>query len=167
MGVNPHHLLAQAEQLSGGGTGRPRQSDLRRAVSTAYYALFHLLTQSGAAVVHRSAPLRALLARHFEHRDMKNASRGFAEGKLPAILQSITAIPADLSTVAKTFIELQDARHLADYDTSREASFSRQDVEEVLERTRQAFDAWERVRPTPAGELYLLAMLFHPLVRPA
>lgn len=166
--MNPLHLLEQAEQLALSGTGRPRQSDLRRAVSTAYYALFHLLTQAGAALVHRSAALRLLLARHYEHRDMKNASRGFADARLTAPLERIVGdIPDELSAVAKTFVELQEARHLADYDTSGEGSFSRPDVREILARTRQAFQAWEQLRTTPAGELYLLAMLFHPLVRPA
>lgn len=166
--MNPLHLLEQAEQLARGGVGRPRQADLRRAISTAYYALFHLLTQAGAALVHRSAVLRPLLARHYEHRDMKNASRGFADGRLPAPLERIAGdVPEELSTAAKMFIELQEARHLADYDTSREGVLSRPDVREILARTRQAFEAWDTLRTTPAGELYLLALLFHPLVRPA
>jgi hypothetical protein len=166
--VNPQHLLEQAEQLARGGIGRPRQSDLRRAVSTTYYALFHLLTLSGAALIHRSPVLRAILARHYEHRDMKNASRGFAEGRLPGPLQQVVeGIPAELSTLADTFVELQDVRHQADYDTSSATRFRREDVLDYVARTRQAFEAWESLRGTPAGELYLIAMLFHPLVRPA
>ena len=46
-GVNRDHLLAIAESLASGSVGsqrgRPRQADLRRAISTAYYALFHTL----------------------------------------------------------------------------------------------------------------------------
>ena len=36
-------LLEQARHLAKRGKKRPRQASLRRAVSTAYYALFHLL----------------------------------------------------------------------------------------------------------------------------
>ncbi len=35
-------LLEQAYHLASLETGDPKQSSLRRAVSTAYYALFHL-----------------------------------------------------------------------------------------------------------------------------
>ncbi|MDW8444487.1 MAG: hypothetical protein RML45_09430 [Acetobacteraceae bacterium] len=41
-------LIATAKRLLPEAPGRPRQSDLRRAVSTAYYALFHTLAKSNA-----------------------------------------------------------------------------------------------------------------------
>ena len=45
--MNPQDLLRIAEELArgaiGGGRGRPRQAELRRAISAAYYALFHTL----------------------------------------------------------------------------------------------------------------------------
>ena len=51
---------------------RPRQASLRRAVSTAYYALFHLLTL--AVTENWKQPrLRPSLARAFEHRRMNAA----------------------------------------------------------------------------------------------
>ena len=65
----PDHLLEQARLLANLDKKRPRQASLRRAVSTAYYALFHLLTD--AAVRNwKKARQRALLARAFEHRGM-------------------------------------------------------------------------------------------------
>ena len=36
-------FIETARHLTTSSSGRPRQSDLRRAVSTAYYALFHCL----------------------------------------------------------------------------------------------------------------------------
>ncbi len=36
-------LILQANQLLSQGRGRPNQADLRRAVSNAYYALFHYI----------------------------------------------------------------------------------------------------------------------------
>ena len=42
--MNPFDFIATARDLVALNVrGRPRQSDLRRAVSTAYYALFHCL----------------------------------------------------------------------------------------------------------------------------
>jgi len=38
-------LLEQSSHLANREPRRPRQASLRRAVSTAYYALFHLLIQ--------------------------------------------------------------------------------------------------------------------------
>ena len=43
--MNPRDLIKIARQLASGAVdgnrGRPRQAELRRAVSAAYYALFH------------------------------------------------------------------------------------------------------------------------------
>jgi hypothetical protein len=39
----PNDLLEQARHLANREPKRPKQASLRRAVSTAYYALFHLL----------------------------------------------------------------------------------------------------------------------------
>ena len=43
-------LLEQAEQLAQLDPRRPKQANLRRAVSSAYYALFHLLTWEASAL---------------------------------------------------------------------------------------------------------------------
>jgi len=39
----PDDLLAQAKHLASKEPKRPRQASLRRAISGAYYALYHLL----------------------------------------------------------------------------------------------------------------------------
>lgn len=48
--VNPHELIETARRLAGANPGQPRstQADLRRTVSTAYYALFHCLAGAAA-----------------------------------------------------------------------------------------------------------------------
>ena len=43
-----HDLLDQASHLATRETKKPKQASLRRAVSAAYYALFHLLVADGA-----------------------------------------------------------------------------------------------------------------------
>ena len=46
--ISVQHLLNRAEQSQPSRAGAPRQADLRRGFSDAYYALFHRLTQAVA-----------------------------------------------------------------------------------------------------------------------
>ena len=56
--MNPTDLIDSARQRAGGVApfprGRPRQTDLQRAVSDAYYAMFHALAASIADCIHGS-----------------------------------------------------------------------------------------------------------------
>ena len=79
-------LLRLASILTRHEKRRPKQSTLRRAISTAYYALFHLLVHEATGRMVRGddrAPLRARLGRAFEHSTMAEASRSFSGGTLP------------------------------------------------------------------------------------
>jgi hypothetical protein len=69
----PEDLLEQAKHLANRERGKPRQASLRRAVSTAYYALFHFLIAE-ATLNWKRAEQRYVLARLFEHGRMKSAS---------------------------------------------------------------------------------------------
>lgn len=51
--INVDHLLESVEHRVPGGRGAPRQVDLRRGISDAYYALFHELTYHVAQQVLR------------------------------------------------------------------------------------------------------------------
>jgi hypothetical protein len=66
----PEDLLQQAYDLANKEPTDPKQASLRRAVSTAYYALFHLLIDEAVSkwAVERQ---RSTLARTFEHPKMK------------------------------------------------------------------------------------------------
>jgi hypothetical protein len=66
-------LLKQAFLLLNKEPKTPTQASLRRSVSTAYYALFHLLIQD-ASVNWSRLDTRDYLARAFEHKTMKEAS---------------------------------------------------------------------------------------------
>jgi hypothetical protein len=63
-------LLEQSYHLAHRDTGTPKQASLRRAVSTACYAIFHLLIDEAvnAWSVERQ---RGVLARTFDHGRMK------------------------------------------------------------------------------------------------
>jgi hypothetical protein len=67
-------LLEQAKHLANREPKRPRQASLRRAVSTAYYSVFHLLI-SAAVSNWKGIEQRSSLARGFDHKTMKQASK--------------------------------------------------------------------------------------------
>jgi len=69
----PDHLLEQAKHLAKREKKKPRQASLRRAVSTAYYSLFHLLIHE-TTLNWKRVEQRPLLARFFEHGKMRAAS---------------------------------------------------------------------------------------------
>ena len=75
--MNPEHLFEQAESLiQAPAAGRPRQVDLRRAISAAYYALFHAILAAAADLVigttRRSTVLYELVYRSIDHRALKD-----------------------------------------------------------------------------------------------
>ena len=161
-------LLAQADALLVADPRRPKQANLRRAVSSAYYALFHflieeatILTVGGAGA---SKPLRQLVGRGFSHTAMKSAS--FEMGK-PTPFDLLKpfwpryGVPAsaELQRLAESFVRLQQERHRADYDLGR--PFARDEARLVVDKAREAFDDWNRLK-TGARELakfYALCLL--------
>src|SRR3981081_1933135 len=115
-----HDLLDQASHLALRESRRPRQASLRRAVSSAYYALFHLLVEEGARrfTPPQPAQMRLQVRRAFAHGDMRNVCRQFAAGSTSRATAQLlqAAIEPQLRQVAQVFVELHDARHEADYD---------------------------------------------------
>ena len=55
------------------------------------------------------------------------------------------------------FVDLQEARHEADYDTMRQ--FSRREVLDLVDRAEQAFVDWNRVRRSVQADTFLAGML--------
>jgi hypothetical protein len=156
-------LLEQARHLANRESRRPRQASLRRAVSAAYYAVFHLLVASGAATVGPGKPrsLRAQVGRAFAHRDMKAVCRQFASGSLSDQIRPLIAAPLerDLQAVASAFLALQEARHSADYDVAQ--PFNRIDVLRTVGMAQTAFADWSSVRTTPNAAVFLTALLLN------
>ena len=89
---------------------------------------------------------------------MLRACRAFSTN-LPPGLASQIRVSNDLRVVANVFIEAQQERHRADYDTA--ASFKRSDVEAQISRTADAFGAWKRIRNSEEARYFLMALLFY------
>src|ERR1700733_4656783 len=146
----PEDLLQQAYDLAYKEPTDPKQASLRRAVSTAYYALFHLLVDEAVSkwAIERQ---RSILARTFEHAKMKAIC--------DEVLKNVkggASLPLELNRVAHNFIQLQQHRHTADYDNSKQ--WSRTDVLNVLTLATDAFDAWYEISTLDAAQDYLLQL---------
>jgi hypothetical protein len=133
----------------------PKQVDLRRAVSAAYYALFHLLT-SEAARNWKHDRHQARFARIFDHRPMKACSSSIASKQPPSDPPEL-AVFAKLKVVAENFVSLQQARHDADYDSSR--VWSRTQAYEEIVKAEVAIAAWATIREEVMVQDYLYDLL--------
>lgn len=123
---------------------------LRRAISTAYYAVFHALARMCADAlvgdVEADRPNKAWVEvyRGLDHGKCKNACAGAKN----------VAFPQELRDFADAFGQLQSIRHQADYDptfepNSKEASFyialadkNISTLNAVKQIDRKAFSAW-------------------------
>jgi uncharacterized protein (UPF0332 family) len=133
----------------------PKQVDLRRAVSAAYYGLFHLLTTE-AAQNWRHQSQRNRFARMFDHGRMKTCSSKASSRPLPTDPAEIL-IASDLKLVADSFVTLQQARHTADYDNSKE--WSRTQVWEAIAQAQNAMTVWMAIREKEIAQDYLFDLM--------
>lgn len=157
-----HDLLEQAGHLVARERKKPKQASLRRAVSAAYYALFHLLVADGARLLSPTQPplLRVRIQRAFNHSDMRNVCKGFARpNQIPAATRSLLTLPlkSALVTVLQAFVELQEARHQADYDLIM--TWNRLGAVNHVATARNAFTSWQTIRRTPNAGVFAAALL--------
>lgn len=156
-------LLEQAELLSKKEPMRPKQASLRRAVSTAYYALFHLLLAETSLLIASGSltKMQPLVARSLDHGTMKTAAKSFGSGwgALSDRLKPrfTNPISPDLTLVANTFVKLQQQRHEADYNV--EKRFLKTDTTKLVQDTKDAFAAWNRIRKTNEERQFLICLL--------
>ena len=115
----------------------PKQVELRRAVSAAYYSLFHLLTTE-AAQNWKHPSQRDRFARLFDHGRMKSCSSKVASR---VILVEPAEVPnaADLKLVAESFVTLRRLGTLPITTTQRSGR----------ERTFTRSLSWQRMRERP------------------
>jgi uncharacterized protein (UPF0332 family) len=148
-------LLEQAYHLLNKDGDQPSQASLRRAVSTAYYALFHLLIDE-AVGNWGFAHQRSRIARTFTHRGMKKVCEEHVKGFYMAD-EPPAGLP--LKDIAQTFRDLQQKRETADYDNSY--AWTKLNAESWLDKTSVAFDNWRKVRTDIETQDFLL-YLFMP-----
>jgi hypothetical protein len=154
-------LLEQAHHLANREPKRPKQASLRRAVSTAYYALFHLLTSETAKNWKRPAE-RNTVARMFDHGPMgkvcaaKNKELQDLFKTNPPHNHKFDVLK-HIQLIANTFVLMLQHRHSADYDGA--TKWSRTDVLEKIESVEAAFASWREIRDEHEAQNFLVTLL--------
>ena len=141
--MNPSELIAIARALAdgviSGGAGPASQTELRRAVSCAYYALFHTLAASnadafaGASPIDRQRWAWQQIYRAADHRPTRNRLT-------PTSLEN--RFPVEIHDFGKAFTAAQRARHSADYDPH--SQFHATDVADLINRAETAISAFNQ-----------------------
>lgn len=113
--------LAVARRLA--TTKRPTQSEIRRSISSAYYAVFHALARTCA---------NSLVGKTPSHRPNKawvEVYRGLNHGVCSRACKDANKVefPDCIQEFADAFHQLQEHRHKADYDP--DMRFSKADAE--------------------------------------
>ena len=141
--LTPEHLFDQADRLMAPVIGRPREVDLRRAASAAYYGVFHFVNREVANEVagptQQRTPRYALAYRSLDHRVLRETCDAIRRSTPPARYEPFIpqgGFHAGLVTFAAAVPNLQDRRHAADYDPL--APFSTLDVRASLATARAA-----------------------------
>ena len=144
--MNPHHLLEIADNLASGRItqrGRPRQSELRRAVSAAYYAMFHTLALNAANLLvgsRSSTRTREAWRQTYRALNHGRIKRQCTESRTKRVLANF---PQEIQDFADLFVTLQRERHIADYDPLEQ--LSRGSVTQLIEATRSTIDKFENI----------------------
>ena len=133
--MDPRDLIATARGLTAISRRRPSQANLRRAVSTAYYAMFHCLAGAAADLLigRRRSPAWHQVYRALEHGSAKNACRN---------KQAMQGFPPEIQDFAEAFTALQKARHQADY--ALDVRYDKSDVLVAIDRAENAIVQFEQ-----------------------
>lgn len=164
-------LLEQARFLAKREPRKPKQASLRRAVSSAYYALFHYLGEECSGVIlgvtADKRELRNLSRRALVHGKMNSLCSQFSGGGQvsPLLLgfwSPLNVGATRIVALATHFRSLQEERHRADYDVS--TTFTRADALSACDLADEAMTAWEDVRANHprVAELFSTALYLWP-----
>lgn len=142
-------LLEDARHLATRGDTEKRKSCMRRAISTAYYAVFHLLVED--FIKHWAfEDQRARLARMFNHQKMRDAAFKPKDKRNP------TPVETTLTDVITAFGQLQEDRHRADYDPGW--NLVETDVDNAITLAAETFVKWRSINGETEARNHLLSM---------
>jgi uncharacterized protein (UPF0332 family) len=147
--LNPDHLFEQADKLITPQTGRPRQVDIRRAISAAYYAIFHAAITAAAdqfvGVTNRDESRYGLLYRSVDHKWLRELCKEVQKSTPSSNFRPYTppdGFGADVAAFAAAVVTLQVKRHTADYDVT--VRMNRSDAVLAIAEARAALGRFDR-----------------------
>ena len=147
-------FVATTRDLAASRSGRPRLTNLRRAVSTTYYALFHCLAECCAnMLIGGTGADRSEAAWRQAYRALQH---GLA-GKHCEHKQNIERFPGEIQDFANVFVDMQKKRHSADYDPG--AAFSKLEVLQGISEAENVIRSFGRV-PAKDRRAFAVYLLF-------
>ena len=165
--LDPDHLLDQADALiRGAGDSLRAQIDFRRAISAAYYSVFHTITGAAADRIVgadlRATPLYALVYRDVDHRTLSNLCGLASRSQLPPKYR--LCCPAghfgdDMRRFCEFALDLQQRRNAADYDPGYATDLAVAAL--WIDNARAAIRHWHAA-PASERDAFLLLLLFPP-----
>jgi hypothetical protein len=154
-------LLEVGRLLAASHPGEAHQPSLRRALSTAYYALFHLLIEDAIGPC-SDAHLKYSLSRMFDHGPRRQVCdkttselNSFFEKKPPD--GPDRRFNEHLATVAEAFSQGQHNRNDADYNRSK--VWDTEQVATLIDDIEEAFQSWRAIREDSRARAFLTSML--------
>jgi len=164
--LNPDHLFEQAEKLIASQTGRPRQVDVRRAISAAYYAIFHAIitaaTDQFVGVTNRDESRYGLVYRSVDHGWLRKLCEEVQKPTLSSKFKRYaptTGFGANIVAFAAATEDLQEKRHSADYDVT--IRMNRSDAALAIDTARAALSRFSGASE-PERLVFLSLLLFPP-----
>jgi uncharacterized protein (UPF0332 family) len=159
-------LFDQAEHLltGYGKSAGPDQTDMRRAISNAYYALFHALVDDAVDILCPRTP--AALTRQFRpafvHTNMKTVCKQFSGRRVAGLSDTMKAsftepIESPIIVFAGLFVHLQAQRQVADYDTFENLAI--RDTVYDVDAAKSAWTAWRNMPPSNNKTAFLVSLL--------
>jgi hypothetical protein len=164
---NPEQLFEQANRLvEQHGRGAPRQVDIRRAISAAYYGVFHFVLREtadqfiGGAL--SGSPLHALAYRSVAHARLAELCAEARKTSLSPRLAPVVpagVFSSQIRNFAGLLLELKEKREAADYDPS--LKFRIADAVQLVQTAQSAIGRFQSA-PPEERRAFLALLVFGP-----
>jgi hypothetical protein len=148
--LNPDHFFEQAIRLaSPSSVGPPRQVDVRRAISAAYYGVFHAILAAAAdqfiGPTRRASSQYGLVYRSVSHDQFRRLCEEIKKSTLSRRYSShapANGFGSNIVAFAAAAMELQEKRYSADYDPL--IRFKQSDAMLAVQTARAALRRFEK-----------------------
>ena len=165
--LDAQHFFQRATRLAASqSSGPPRQVDVRRAISDAYYGIFHATLAAAAdqfvGASKRSTSQYVLVYRSISHGAIRELC---SEVKRPTFSRLLVRhVPPggfglDLKAYAEGLLELQEKRILADYDPQKR--YRRLDAVAAIAAAQHALTQFKNTSDAER-EAFLALLVFKP-----
>jgi len=161
--IDATKLLEAAKQLNNGRNGNPPDVEaIRRAVSTAYYALFHALLKEGAERFvgpNNTSAAFETIYRGFDHSQINRVFIAIDKQTLSDSYKRRlrrSAVSQDIRDFAAIFVPLQELRHLADYSPLTQISQS--EAADLIDEAESALQILTSADPNEKADLLALML---------